>query len=165
MKNVTNLSELLTDQLKKIYSSEQEQINGLSKISEQAHSPALKKNINDYLRTKDANLDQLKKCFDLLHVAQRANKCEVVQYLIRDCQSSISKVAEEHVADAALISTIQQINHFNIADYGTVASYARTLENEEVARLLHNMLLSEKEVDKKLSKIAEETINPSAVLA
>ena len=164
MKTASNLSELLVDNLKKIYTSEKLQLTALADLKQKANSGALRGTIAAYEKTKAQNIARVKECFELLHVAADKHQCPVTQTLIDDCQSNISHAAEPHVADAALISTIQAINHFNIANYGTVASFSKTLDKDDVASKLHEALLDEKTTDEKLSGIAEENINPSAVL-
>lgn len=165
MKKAINLSELLADNLKKIHSSEQQQHAAIAAIRERANSETLRNTFIAYEKTKELNLNRLKQCFDLLHINTRAHKCEVVEALIRDCQENVSNAAEPHVGDAALIGTFQQINHFNIANYGTVASFARTLNHPRVSKMLHEALVDEKATDEKLTEIAEEIINPSAVFS
>src|ERR1035437_7351315 len=102
MKSITSLSELLTENMKKLYSSEQQQLAALPTLAEKANSPSLKRNINAYLKTKEENINRLKQSFHLMNIVPRAQKCEIIQGLIQDCQSVISHSAEEHVADAGL---------------------------------------------------------------
>jgi ferritin-like metal-binding protein YciE len=164
MKKAMNLSELLAENLKKIYASEQQQHAALMDIRQRSNSETLRNTFIAYEKTKQENLNRLKQSFDTLHINTRGHKCEVVHALINDCQENVNNAAEPHVGDAVLIGTFQQINHFNIANYGTVASFAKTLNQNKVAQLLHDALEDEKATDEKLSQIAEEIINPSAVL-
>lgn len=164
MKKINNLSELLEDKLKKMYSSEKVQQEALPRIRQKANAGELRNTLNLYEKAKAENLKRLQQCFDTLDMAARGHKCAIIQPLIDDCQANISNTAEKHVADASLISTIQQINHYNIVNYGTAASYAKTLEQDRVASLLHDALDDEKSMDEQLSDLAEKTVNPSAIL-
>jgi len=165
MQKINNLSDLLKDHLKKLYSSEQQLISAIPPIVHKANSAALKADITDYITVKEENFRRLKECFGDIGLTARAAKCEVIQDLIENCQSTTTNAAESHVIDAGLISTLQQINHFCIANYGTTASFAKTIGKEKIAKSLHMALEDEKRIDRQLSRIAEETINPSAVLA
>lgn len=165
MQKINNLSDLLKDNLKKLYSSEQQLISAIPPIAEKANSTMLKADIADYMAVKQENFKRIKECFTDMALTNRVQKCEMVQTLIENCQSTVTNSAETHVIDAALISTLQQVNHFCIANYGTAASFAKTLGKNNTAKLLHMALEDEKRIDRQLSRIAEETINPSAVLA
>ena len=165
MKSIQNLSELMADRLRKISAPEQQQLASVPSLSIKAHSQDLKKTLQEYRKTKELNIDRINQCFDKLEITNRSGKCEVIDELVEECQDAISLSAEKHAADASLIATMQQVNHFNSANYGTVASYARTLNKEDVAKILHNALEDEKGMDGHLSRIAEETINLAAVPA
>lgn len=163
MKKAKDLSELLTEQLRKLYSAEQQQLAVVPTLSVKAYSPDLRNVLHDYRKTKSKNIDRINQCFDELDIFQKYGRCEVIEELTEDCKKALGYSAEQHVADAALVATMQQINHFNIAGYGTASSYARALQKERVARILHDTLLDEKIMDENLSRIAEESINPAAV--
>lgn len=165
MKKISNLEELLLDNLKRVYASEQAQHTALADIQKRANSGTLRSTFLSYRKMKEQNISRLKQCFDEFNMPHRGQKCETVESLLQNCQANVSHAAEEHVADASLIGTFQQINHFNIANYGTMASYAKTLQKHKAADLLHQVLEDEKNADSELSNIAEETINPAAVLA
>lgn len=159
-----NLTELLKDNLRKLYSSEEQQLSSLSRIASSANAKALQTMVHSYAATKELNLSRLKTTLKLLETSPHPHGCKVVPGLIDDCMQTMANAHEEHVADAGLIGTLQQINHFNIANYGTVSSYARTLKHEDVAQLVHKALEDEKKADEHLTRLAEKVINPSAVL-
>jgi ferritin-like metal-binding protein YciE len=161
---IQNLTELLADNLKKLYSSEEQQLKALSEIAARANSRSLKTMIHAYAAIKEMNLSRLKTSLKLMEETERFHSCKVVAGLITDCQETMDHAAEEHVADAGLIGTLQQINHFNIANYGTVSSYARTLKIEDVAQMVHKALEDEKKADELLTRLAEKVVNPSAIL-
>lgn len=163
--SINNLSDLLKDHVKKLYSSEQQLISAVPTIARNANSEALKKDIAAYMAIKEKNFKRLKECFQDMALPVRGQKCELAEDLIENCQATVSQSAEAQVMDAALISTLQQINHFSIATYGTAASFAKTLGKDNTSELLHQALEDEKRIDRQLSRIAEETVNPSAVLA
>ncbi len=164
MKRITNLSELLAYDLKKLYFAEQQQTSALSLLTGKINSPELKKKLQSYSKLKEENLNRLKKSFQEIDIAPVAEKCEIMQSLIDSCQAVASHTSK-NVADAELIGLIQQINHYNIAAYGTTASYSRTIGKNDIATQLHDSLEKEKETDSQLSLIAEKTINPAAILA
>lgn len=165
MKKISNLTELLSDRLNKLYTSEQLQFSALKELASRAGNRSLQNNIDSYQQIKIHNIERLDKSFKALGVSKRLEKCSIVEDMVSDCRSLVSESAKKNVADAALITTIQQINHFNIANYGSAASFASTLDEDYVGSLLHEALEDEKNTDRKLTEIAEEVINPAAVTA
>lgn len=160
MKRATNLQGLLIDNLHIIFSSEKMQLSALPTIAQMAYAPDLKASFKFYLKYKEENIDRLRRSLALLIMTPKTYKYDVMQRLIDGCLGVID--SEKHIADVKLISALQQITHLNIANYGTAASYALTLEKNDIARLLHDAMEDEKEIDRKLSQIAEDTINPAA---
>lgn len=165
MKHIQNLSELLAEQLRTVLSSEQQQKSIIPDLSMKTKSRDLTKTLHDYRKTKEHNINKLNQCIAKMDIKDTEGKCNVTQKLVENCTQAISRSAKDYVLDATLIATIQQINHLNMANYGTASSYARTLHQEDVAQILHSILNEEKAADDHLSRIAEETINPAAVPA
>ncbi len=165
MKHIKNLPELLVDSIRRALASEREQMSSLPWLTGKAGTSLLKSSITDYRGTKERSIERLNTCLDKLNISQREDYCELTEKLIDNCQFAVSRAAEMQVADVSLIAAIQQITHFNIVNYGSAASYAETLGSGDIAKILHEVMEDEKEMDNHLSHIAKETVNPSAVYA
>ena len=98
----------------------------------------------------------------MLDKAPRAKKCKAMEGLIEEGSEIMGEDHEPDVMDALLIGAAQKVEHYEIATYGTLACWARQLEMNDAAELLHQTLEEEKETDVKLTELAETGINASA---
>src|SRR5262249_26976126 len=129
-----------------------------------ASDPELKNAFEEHLDQTEEHVARLDRIFDRLDVSSRGTKCKAVEGIIDEGKELMSQKAEAPVMDAALISAAQRVEHYEIAGYGCVRTYARLLGDEESADLLQQTLDEEGETDKKLTGIAEN-INVEAVHA
>jgi ferritin-like metal-binding protein YciE len=163
MKHITNLNGLLTENLKSVYTAEKKQLEELPEIMQRVQSAELRQALQTHIANKRQNIDRLEQAFNMLDVPARGQQDKVTEDLLQKCKTTIADSAEGHVTDAGIISAVQQINHLNIANLGSASAHANALGEKKVAELLHKSLTAEKAVDRKLSTIAEETINPAAI--
>jgi ferritin-like metal-binding protein YciE len=155
-----NLRELFVDELRDIYDAEKQLVKALPKIAKAAESRALKGAFEEHLEITRAHVGRLDEVFKLLKTAARGKKCEGMEGLIEEGNTVIQEM-EGSVRDAALIASAQKVEHYEIASYGTLATFAEVLEMDDAKDLLGQTLDEEKEADEKLTQIALE-INSEA---
>jgi ferritin-like metal-binding protein YciE len=108
------------------------------------------------------NTSKLKTVLGRLKTVSQPKKNKIVTELINQTNHMASENAEAEVRDAGFIAGHQLMSHYKIANYGTAAAHAQTLEEKEIASLLHESLIEEKKMDEMLSKIAKEKVNARA---
>ncbi len=148
-----NLRALFVDELRDIYDAEKQHVKALPKIIKAAESQALKGAFEDHLEITRAHVGRLEEVFKLFNTAPRGKKCEGMEGLIEEGNTVIQEM-EGSVRDAALIASAQKVEHYEIASYGTLATFAEVLEMDDAKDLLGQTLDEEKEADEKLTQIA-----------
>lgn len=162
MKKLHDLSDLLNDQLKDLYNAEMQLLEALPIILLKTTSPGLKRILNKHLEAIEEQTIRLETALEMLNESTKGGENKVMEELIERCYKMIKKSADDRLLDAALVNSVQCINHFKIACYGTAIAYANALESEEIARLLQKTLEEEKNTDYDLTKIAVQSINEKA---
>jgi ferritin-like metal-binding protein YciE len=158
----TGLRELFEDSLKDIYYAEKALTKALPKMADKAVSGVLVEAIKEHLSVTEGHVKRLEEVFEVVGMKAEAKKCEAIEGLIKEGQETMSKTKEGVVRDAGIIASSQKVEHYEIATYGTLVSFAKTLGEKEAVRLLKQTLEEEKVADKKLSAIAESAINEEA---
>jgi ferritin-like metal-binding protein YciE len=153
---------LFVHELKDIYSAEKQLVRALPKMAKAASSADLKAAFEEHLEVTKAQVERLEEIFASLEIGSRGPKCEGMAGLIEEGSSLMEKDAEPAVLDAGLIASAQKVEHYEIASYGTLLTYARQLGHEDAAALLEETLAEEKETDVKLTELAETEINAEA---
>lgn len=157
------LADLFVDELKDLYSAEKQLVKALPKMAKAASSAKLRKGFEDHLRQTEGHVERLEEIFEELGVKPRGPKCEAMEGLIEEGKRMMQEDAEPAVMDAALIAAAQRVEHYEIAGYGTVRSFARALGNGQAERLLQKTLEEESQTNEKLTKLAESEINAAAL--
>jgi ferritin-like metal-binding protein YciE len=155
MSKIENLRELLVHELKDLYSAETQLLKALPKMAKAASDDDLVAAFEEHLEQTQGQVERLDKIFELLNAKPRGKTCEAMKGLITEGQEVIAEDATDEVKDAALIAAAQKVEHYEIAGYGTVRTFANLLGETEVADLLQETLDEEGETDKKLTEIAE----------
>jgi ferritin-like metal-binding protein YciE len=158
------LRDLYIDELKDLYSAEKQLVKALPKMAKNATDPQLKKAFTDHLAETEEHVSRLEEIFESLDASPRGKKCIGMEGLVEEAQELIGEDAEEEVLDAGLISKAQHVEHYEMAGYGTVRTYAMLLGETEHARLLQQTLDEEGKADKLLTKLAEGSINIEAMI-
>ncbi|HEX5445563.1 MAG TPA: ferritin-like domain-containing protein [Pirellulales bacterium] len=158
-----SLADLFVDELKDLYSAEKQLVKALPKMAKAASSAKLRKGFEDHLRQTEGHVERLESIFEQLGVKPRGPKCEAMEGLIEEGKRVMSEDAEPAVMDAALVAAAQRVEHYEIAGYGTVRSFARMLGNDKAERLLQKTLDEESQTNEKLTKLAESEINAAAM--
>lgn len=159
---LNNLKDLLIHELRDIYNAEQQITKALPKMIKAASSDQLKKAFDEHLMVTEKQIERLDKVFDLMGEKAKGEKCKAMEGIIKEAESMMTEKADASVMDAALIAEAQRVEHYEIAAYGTVCTYAKQLGMDEVLNLLHKTLEEEKQTDEKLTMIAEKSINIKA---
>jgi len=158
---LNSLDDLFVNELKDLYSAEKQLLKALPKMAKAANSKSLQNGFSKHLKQTEGHVSRLEKVFEELGVSARGKKCKAMEGLIEEGQEVIDEEADPHVKDAALIAAAQRVEHYEIAGYGCVRTYANLLNHKKAATLLQQTLDEEGETDKSLTKLAEQ-INVSA---
>ncbi len=160
-----NLQNVLVMQLSDLASAEDQLIKALPKMVEAASSEDLKNAFQSHLEETHEQRRRLDEAFELLKVKPDIHKCEAMEGLIAEGQQIITAEGDPQVKDAALIAAAQRVEHYEIAGYGCVRTFARRLGLLKVAALLQETLDEEGDADKRLTDIAENSVNIEAAFS
>jgi ferritin-like metal-binding protein YciE len=159
------LSELLVDELKDLYSAENQIVKALPKMAKAATSPELKRAFERHLEETRRQVERLDQIGETLDTKMTGKKCKGMEGLIEEGKEIMEEDLDENAIDAGLIGAAQKVEHYEIAAYGTARTHATMLGYTKIARLLQQTLNEEAATDKKLTQLAESIINVEAVEA
>jgi len=159
-----SLKDLYLEQLKDLYSAETQLVDALPKMAEGASSADLRKAFNDHLRQTTEHVRRLERIFQDLHESPKGNTCEGMKGLIKEGEQMLHMRGDASVLDAGLIAAAQRVEHYEIAGYGTVRTYAELLGKSEHVSLLERTLQEEEETDERLTELAESHVNQEALV-
>lgn len=157
-----DLKSLFIDSLKDIYWAENALVNSLPKMAANATSNALSCTILEHLTMTENQITRLEKVFDLMGEKAEGKKCEAMAGLLKEGDSILEETEPGSVRDAGIIAASQKIEHYEIASYGTLAAFAKTLGENDAAKLLTQTLAEEKEADCLLNDVALNLVNVEA---
>ena len=160
---MSDLRDLYIDELRDLYSAEKQLVRALPKMAKNASDEQLKQAFETHLEETKGHVDRLEQIFDKLGKKPGGKTCKAMQGLVEEGKEKMEEDAEPEVLDAGLISAAQRVEHYEIAGYGTVRTYAKLLGDDEAARLLQKTLDEEGQTDKKLTQLAENSINLEAM--
>ena len=163
MATMDTLEELLQDELKDIYDAEKQLTKALPKLAKKATNQELREAIEDHLNQTMQHLERLEQAFEQMGMPARGKKCEGMQHLIGEGDEMISDTEDGDARDAVMIAAAQKVEHYEIASYGTIRTWANLLGHSDVAALMEETLEEEKETDQRLTSIAESFVNEAAV--
>lgn len=152
--SLNNLADLFLDILKDTYDAERQLSKALPKMAKAASDETLKTAFEDHLEETQEQIQRLEQIFEMLGKPARGKKCVAMQGLIEEGKEIMEEDAPEAVLDAALIAAAQKVEHYEIAAYGTLATYAELLEMTDALPLLQKTLDEEKTADSKLTEVA-----------
>ncbi|WP_114781568.1 YciE/YciF ferroxidase family protein [Botryobacter ruber] len=159
---LNNLNDLFIHELQDIFNAEKQITKALPKMMKASSSDKLKAAFEDHLQVTQKQIERLEKVFNMLGMKAKGTKCLAMEGIINECESVLSEKAEAAVMDAALIACAQRVEHYEIAAYGTVCTFAKQLGLTDVLNELHTTLEEEKKTDKLLTTIAKKNINVKA---
>ena len=159
------LHDLFISELKDLYSAEKQIVRALPKMAKAASSSELQDAFQEHLQQSKGHIDRLDEIFDMLQVSSRNKKCKGIEGIIEEGEELISKGKKNSnpdALDAGIVAAAQKVEHYEIAGYGAVRTYASILGHDKAANLLQQTLDEEKETDQKLTLLAETMINVEA---
>jgi ferritin-like metal-binding protein YciE len=162
MASLDSLDDLLQEELKDLYDAEKQLTKALPKLAKKASSPELKAAFEEHLSQTEQHIERLEQVFEQLGLPARGKKCEGMQHLIAEGNDMIGDAEDDNARDAIMIAAAQKVEHYEIASYGTVRTWANLLGKDEVASILDETLEEEKQTDQKLTQIAESFVNEQA---
>jgi ferritin-like metal-binding protein YciE len=160
-----SLKDLYVDELKDLYNAENQLLKALPKMAKKASAPELKRAFQDHLTQTQGHVDRLDKIFKGLGEKPTGKTCKAMKGLVEEGKEIIEEDGDDSVLDAALIGAAQRVEHYEIAGYGVVRTFASLLGEDDAMASLQRTLNEEAETDKKLTKLAESIINIEATEA
>jgi ferritin-like metal-binding protein YciE len=160
---IKTFEDLFISELHDLYNAEEQVIDALSKMKEAASSEKLKEAFEEHLEETQRQHQRLEEVFAAVGVEPKGEKCKGVEGLIKEGEKFMKNIKDSSVKDAALIAASQRVEHYEIAGYGTVRTYAQMLGYDEAARLLQETLDEEGRTDEKLNELALSSINVEAL--
>ncbi|RIK39828.1 MAG: ferritin-like domain-containing protein [Chloroflexi bacterium] len=150
-----NLEDLYVDQLKDLHNAEKQLVQALPKMAQAASSSELRQGFQRHLEQTRTHVDRLEQIFGRMGISPGNKKCEAMEGLIKEGEEAIQLQGDPNVRDAALIAAAQRVEHYEIAGYGTVRTFANQLGFNDDQQLLQKTLDEEGETDKQLTSLAE----------
>ncbi len=160
-----DLNDLFEDSLKDIYWAEKALVKALPKMMKNATNEKLKTAIDKHLAETENHVTRLEECFKALGKKAQAKKCDAMQGLLDEGNSIIEETEPGTVRDAGIIAAAQKVEHYEIATYGTLAAYAKILQESDVLKVLLKTLEEEKKCDELLTSLADINLNSKAAKA
>jgi ferritin-like metal-binding protein YciE len=159
---LASLRDLYVSELKDLHSAENQILKALPKMAEAASSSELQDAFREHLEQTKVHVQRLEQIFDKLDTSPKGKKCLAMEGLIEEGKELTEEDVDPEVLDAGLISAAQKVEHYEMAGYGCVRTYAQLLGDDEAAGLLQQTLREESETDKKLTALADAVINLEA---
>lgn len=157
-----NLKELFEEEIKELYSTEEQLLEALPKMMKNAEDDELKKAFEKHIKETETHKERLEKIMEELDISKPKEKCKPIKTMIETAEKTM-KEAEDDVKDAAIVGEAQHVEHFEISAYGTAVRYAKELGHKEIAKRLQKTLDEEYNADQKLTDIAEKRVNKKAM--
>lgn len=158
-----SMKELLVDQLRDLFSAENQLLKALPRVSRRVTSPMLEDALEKHLVETEEHVARLREVFEILDERPGGKHCAGMEGLIEEAREALEHEADS-VRDAAIISAAQRIEHYEMAGYGCVIAFAELLELSDIVSILSDTFDEEKSADDRLSEIAETEVNPQAML-
>ena len=152
--SVDTIEKLFVEELKDLHSAEKQITKTLPKLVEAATSPDLKKAFEHHLKETEGHVQRLDKAFELLGTSPKEKACDGMKGILAEGAEMLHETKPGDIRDVALISAAQRVEHYEMAAYGSVRSYAQELNQRQIADLLQATLEEEKAADKKLTEIS-----------
>jgi ferritin-like metal-binding protein YciE len=160
--SLDSLQSLFVEELRDIYNGEKQLLKALPRMAKAAESAGLKQAFTNHLKETEGHVRRIEQIFTDLGQAARGKQCKGIEGLIEEGKEMMEEEGEGPVIDAALIGAGQKVEHYEIAAYGCLRTYAQLLGYDQAGKLLEQTLAEEEAADKKLNQLAEGGINEAA---
>jgi ferritin-like metal-binding protein YciE len=158
-----NLRKLYIEELRDLYSAENQLLKALPKMAKGASSDELRQAFENHLQETEGHVERLETIFEDLDESPKGKTCHAMKGLVEEGSEMLEEEGEESVLDAGIIAAAQKVEHYEIASYGTVRTFADLLGEKNAAKLLQQTLDEEGAADEKLNELAEGIVNPEAL--
>jgi len=158
------LQKLYTEELRDLYNAETQLLKALPKMAKGASSQELKDAFEKHLEQTKTHVERLEQVFEGLGEKAKGKTCQAMKGLIEEGSEILEEDGDESVLDAGIIVAAQKVEHYEIAGYGSVRTFAHLLGQNEAAELLQTTLDEESETNDILNKLAETVVNPEALM-
>ena len=162
VKEPKTLDDLFHDTLKDIFYAEKKILTSLPKMAKAAHNADLKAAFEKHHAQTEEQIARLEKVFASIDQKPQGKKCEAIEGILAEGKEIMEEYKGSAALDAGLISAAQAVEHYEITRYGTLATWADELGNDEGAKLLKETLDEEEDTDEALSELAESVVNQEA---
>jgi ferritin-like metal-binding protein YciE len=162
MPKKTNLHDIYVDALRDLYNAETQILKALPRMAKSVTNKELSSAFLEHAEQTEGHIDRLEQVFAMLDMKVRGKKCVAMEGLIDEAKELMSEEIEDNALDAALIGAAQKVEHYEMAAYGTVRTWAQELGFDDQANLLQQTLDEEKVTDERLTELAESVINLEA---
>lgn len=160
-----SLASALKDQIRDLFSAENQLVKALPKMAKTASSDSLREAITSHLEETRVHVERLQEVAGILEFKPGGKKCKAMEGLIEEGKEALEEEGEDAVIDLAIIAAAQRVEHYEIAAYGTARAMAERLGHGDVVRLLQETLDEEGAADKKLTQISEDEVLEAAAQA
>ncbi len=160
---IDNLEKLFHDMLKDTYNAEKQILRGLPRMAKAATNDELREAFNTHLRQTEKQVERLEQIFKEIGKPAQGKRCAGMEGLLEEGKELLEEDVDDDVLDAGMIGAAQKVEHYEIAAYGTLKTFAKLLGHDRAVGLLEQTLNEEKEADRILTEIAERTINIEAL--
>jgi ferritin-like metal-binding protein YciE len=157
------LRKLYVSELRDLYNAENQIIKALPKMAKAAASDQLRDALKNHLEQTEKHVERLEEVFDGLDEKPTGKTCQAMKGLIEEGSEILQEKGQESVVDAGIIVAAQKVEHYEIAGYGSVRTFAKLLGEDEAVGLLQKTLDEESEANELLNGLAEEIVNPEAL--
>ena len=157
-----SLHDLYLSELSDLYSAEKQILKALPKMIQKTESPDLRRSLEDHLAETNGHVTRLEQVFEMHGESPKKTKCKGMEGVLAEGDELLGQDATPAVRDAAIISAAQRVEHYEIAVYGTVRTYAEQLGHSRSAAVLQETLDEERGANEKLTQIATQRVNIEA---
>jgi len=161
-KDIETLDDLFVHQLQDIYYAEKQILKALPKMIDKATAPELKQGLTAHLAETEGHVKRVEQVFEMHGAKAKAVDCPAIDGILKEADEVAGDVADKQVLDAAIIASGQAVEHYEMTRYGTLVAWAKQLGRDDCAAVLQQNLDEEKAADKKLTQLAEGSINAKA---
>ena len=158
-----DLRDLFHEQLKDMYSAEKQLTDAMPKLIEAASSQKLKDALSNHLEETKNQMKTVRQMLDDMDVNPGNTKCKAMEGLVEEASEMAKKDGDKDARDAGIICAAQKAEHYEIATYGSLRTWAKMLGETAAAKTLNELLDQEYEADNKLDKLAEGSLNKDAM--
>jgi ferritin-like metal-binding protein YciE len=159
MEKFESLEHLLLHELKDMYHAEKQLVKALPKVAKKASSEELRAAMEDHLEETKNQVNRLEQVFELLGQPAKAVKCKGMEGILEEADEMLKQKSTPETLDAGIILAAQKVEHYEIASYGTAATWAEMMGRKDIKQLLGQTLSEEEQADKKLTQLAKAKVN------